>query len=160
MFRARRFLPILPVLVLVCFGGSGCGGGGGKDRVSAAELIERGDAICGKERSTFARVQAHPPPNASIAAEQTGELIKATEQANSGLRDLQPPEQLQSAYDSYLGARDRVLDQMRRGEDAAKDRDSAVYGAAQAAVAREAPHRLKLARALGFKVCSSSSATA
>jgi hypothetical protein len=159
MFRASRFLLLIPVLVLACFGGSGCGGGGGEDQVSAAELIQRADAICGKERKSFARIQAHPPPNASIAADQTDELIKATEEANSRLRELQPPDELRSPYDRYLGARDRVLDQMRRGEDAAQDRNSAAYGAAQAAVAREASQRQKLARALGFKVCSSSSAT-
>ena len=44
---------------------------------------------------------------------------------------------------------------MKRGEQAADDQDSAAYGAAQAAVAREASRRAKLARALGLKVCSS-----
>jgi hypothetical protein len=159
MFRASRFLLILPAVVFLAVGGSGCGSGG-KDRVSAAELVQKADAICGKERSSFARIQADPPPNASVAADQTDELIKVTEGANSELRDLQPPEELESAYERYLEARDRVLDQMRRGKDAAEDRDSAIYGAAQAAVARDAPQRRKLARSVGFKVCSSSSATA
>jgi hypothetical protein len=133
---------------------AGCGGGG-SERVTAAELVKRADAICGQERTTFAKVQAHPPPNASIAADQTDELIKEAEDANSRLRDLRPPEQLQAAYDRYLEARDTAVDQMRRGRDAARDRNTATYGAAQAAVARDAPQRRRLARTLGLKVCSS-----
>jgi hypothetical protein len=159
MFRAGRFLLTLPLLALATLGGAGCGGGG-KDQVTAAELVARADAICREERGTFDRVQAHPPPNASIAANQTGVLLKATERANSALRDLNPPDQLKAQYDRYLEARDRAVDQMKRGQDAAEDRDSAEYGAAQAAVAREAPQRRKLAQALGLKACSSSRGSA
>ena len=81
---------------------TGCGGGGSK-QVSAAELVQKADEICREERSSFDRIQAHPPPNASVAAaDQTDELITVTENANSQLRDLKPPEQLRSAYDRYL----------------------------------------------------------
>ena len=118
------------------------------------------DEICGKERNSFERIQSQPPPNASVAAEQTTELIEVTENANSELRDLRPPEELESAYDRYLEARGRAVDQLKRGRDAAEDQDSAAYGAAQAAAARESPERRRLAEALGLKVCSSSSATA
>ena len=150
-------------LLLVLVAGSvvaGCGGGGDSERVTAAELVQRADEICGKERSSFARVQAQPPPNASVAADQTQELIQVTRDANSQLRDLRPPESLQDQYNRYLEARDRVVDQMNRGRDAAQDQDSAAYGAAQAAVARDAAERRKLARALGLRVCGSSRASA
>jgi hypothetical protein len=158
MFEPRLLLP----MALLAFSGTALAacGGGGSERVSAAELVQKADAICTKERSSFARVQAHPPPNASVAGNQTDELIKATEDANAQLRDLKPPEGLQSSYDSYLEARDRVIEEMNRGKDAAEDRDSTAYGAAQAAVARGASQRRKLARSLGFKVCSSSPAGA
>jgi hypothetical protein len=154
---ARWLLPLASTIGILSLA-VGCGGG--SERVSAAELVQRADAICRTERGTFERIQAHPPPNASDAADQTGELIRATEHASSELRDLKPPEELQSAYDRYLEARDGALDQMRRGRDAAEDRDSAEYGAAQAAVARDTPQRRKLARSLGLKVCSSGGATA
>ena len=49
---------------------------------------------------------------------------------------------------------------MKRGQDAAENQDARAYGAAQAGVARDAPQRQKLARSLGFKVCSTSPATA
>ena len=73
---------------------------------------------------------------------------------------LEPPEALRAPYELYLKARDQVIDEMRRGEDAADNQDSSAYGAAQAAVARDAPQRRKLAESLGLRVCSSSSATA
>jgi hypothetical protein len=152
---------MVSLVILVAAGSiAGCGGGGGSEQVSAAELVQKADAICSRERGSFSRIQAHPPPNASIAADQTDELIKVTRDANSQLRELKPPEGLQSAYDHYLDARDRVVEVMQRGKDAADDRNSAAYGAAQADVARTAPERRRLARSLHFKVCSSSSATA
>jgi hypothetical protein len=157
MSRATRLLPIPMAFLLLVLLVWGCGGGG-KDEVTAAELVQRADAICAKERSSFARIQSHAPPNASVAADQTDELIKATQDASSQLRDLKPPQELEAEYDRYLQARDRVLDQMNRGKDAAEDRDSAAYGAAQAAVARDASQRRKLARAVGLRVCGSSAA--
>jgi hypothetical protein len=153
-----RWIALTVPLVAIGVAVPGCGGG--SDRVSAAELVQKADEICGKERSSFGRIQAHPPPNASVAADQTDELIRVTEDANSGLRDLRPPEELEPAYDRYLEARNRTLDQMKRGRGAAENQDSAAYGAAQAAAAAEAPKRRKLAETLGLKVCSASSATA
>jgi hypothetical protein len=157
MFRARLALTLIPTIAILSLAG-GCGGG--SDQVSAAELVQQADAACREERGSFDRVQAHPPPNASVASAQTGELISATEKANSQLRDLEPPDELRSAYERYLDTRDRVVEEMKRGQDAAGNQDAAAYGAAQASVARDAPQRQKLAAALGFKVCSSSPATA
>jgi hypothetical protein len=137
---------------------AGCGGGG-STQVSAQELVQKADAICGQELRSFDRIQAHPPPNASVAADQTDELIDVTQTANSQLHDLEPPDQLRAAYDRYLAARDRAVAQMKRGKDAARDQDSDAYGAAQAAVARDASQRRKLARALGLKRCSTAAAT-
>ena len=153
MFRPRWIALI--AISLIAGPVAGCGGGG-SDQVSAAELVQRADAICARERSSFGHIQAHAPPNASVAADQTDALIKASQNANSQLRDLKPPDQLQPAYDRYLAARDRVIDQMNRGKDAAESQDSTAYGAAQGAVARDAPQRRKLARSLGLRVCSSS----
>jgi hypothetical protein len=152
---------IVPILIAVALGVAlpGCGGGGSK-QVSAAELVQKADAACREERSSFDRIQARPPPNPSVAAAQTGELISATEKANSQLRDLEPADELRSAYERYLDARDQVVDEMKRGQDAAENQDAGAYGAAQASVARDAPERQKLAAALGFKVCSSSPAAA
>ena len=155
-----RWTASIALLALCGAALSACGGGGDTEQVTAAELVQKADRICAAERDTFARVQAHAPPNASVAADQTDELLKATESASSRLRELKPPESLQPAYDRYLEARDRAVDQLKRGKDAADDQDSAAYGAAQAALARDAPQRRRLAGALGLNVCSSGRAAA
>ena len=132
---------------------AGCGGG--KQQVSATELVQKGDAICRDEQSKFNEVQTQPPANASDATDQTKELVSAAEDANDNLDDLEPPASLQSRYSAYLDARDRATDQIQKGQDAAENQDSVAYGAAQSAVAQTAPQRSNLAGALGFKVCSS-----
>jgi hypothetical protein len=154
MSRARWIPTIVTALALIALT-PGCGGGG-KDQVSVAELIQKGDQICRTEQAKFAQIQAHPPANASNAADQTKELIQAAESAGSQLGDLEPPDALRAAFESYLSARNRAVDQMKRGQDAADDQDSRAYGAAQAAVVHTAPARRKLARSVGFKVCGSS----
>ena len=131
---------------------AGCGGG--KEKVTAAELSQKGDQICREEQRRFSEIQAHSPPNASVAADQTNELIDIADAANSDLADLQPPESVQSRYDDYLDARDRVVDEMKRGADAAESQDSVAYASAQGAVAKTNPKRRHLAKSLGFKVCS------
>jgi hypothetical protein len=121
--------------------------------VSAAELTQKGDAICREEQDRFDQIQAHAPANASIAADQTGELIDVSGAASSDLGDLEPPDELQDRYDSYLDARAKVIDEMKTGEEAAENQDARAYAAAQTAVAKAAPERRQLASALGFKVC-------
>jgi hypothetical protein len=124
--------------------------------VSSSELVQRADQICSDERDRFDQIQAAPPPSAAVAVDQTGELIDATEAALADLRDMEPPESQRDTYDTYLDARDQVVDEMKKGKQAAEDRDSAAYGAAQDAVAKGSAERQKLADELGFKVCSQS----
>jgi hypothetical protein len=157
MSRARWIPTIVPALVLVVLT-AGCGGG--KEQVSAAELVQKGDQICRTEQAKFSQIQAHPPANASNAADQTKELIQAAESASSQLGNLEPPDELRRPLESYLSARDRAIDQMKHGQDAADDQDSRAYGSAQAAVVHSAPERKKLARSVGFKVCGSSAGSA
>jgi hypothetical protein len=154
MFRARRILPVLPAVVILALDASGCGGGG-KEQVTAAELVQKADGICRTEQIKFDQIQAHPPANASIAADQTKELIDVSRAATSDLRDLEPPDSLTTPYDRYLESRDSAVDEMGRGQDAADDQNSAGYAAAQTAVAKNASRRSQLARAVGLKVCGS-----
>jgi hypothetical protein len=151
MFRAKRTLLVVPAFAVLslCVG---CGGG--KEQVSAAELDQKADQICATEQTKFKQIQAQPPANASEAADQTKQLIQAAESASSAIDDLEPPDALRGALDIYLGARDQAIDEMKKGQDAADNQDSRAYGTAQAAVAKSAPQRKKLADSLGFKVCS------
>jgi hypothetical protein len=153
MSRARRILLMLPALAILALG-AGCGGG--KQQVTAGELVQKGDQICRDEQSKFAQIQAQPVANASNAADQTKQLIQVAEDANSALGNFEPPQALRGSLDSYLSARNRAVDQMKRGQDAAENQDSAAYAAAQAAVANSAPERKKLAHSLGLTACSSS----
>ena len=121
MSRDRRLLLILPAAVSIV-PAAGCGGG--KQQVSAAELVQKGDQICRQEQTKFSQIQTHPPSNASNAADQTKELVQVAESANSQLGKLQPPDELKARLDSYLSARDRAIDRMKDGEDAAENQDS------------------------------------
>ena len=151
MIRDRQLFLLVPALAILSLAG-GCGGG--KQSVTAAELDQKADQICATEQTKFKQIQATPPANATEAADQTKALIQAAEDASSSIDDLEPPDALREALDVYLGARDDAIDQMRKGQEAAENQDSRGYGAAQAAVAKSAPERKRLADSLGFKVCS------
>jgi hypothetical protein len=147
-FLAAALVPI------VAAGVAGCGGG--KEQVTAAELVQKGDRICTDQADRFNQVQSVPPASARAAKDQTGELVDAAESAHSDLANLDPPDAQQPTYDGYLDAHQAAIDEMKKGEDAAGNEDSAAYGAAQEAVAKSAPQRRRLASQLGFKVCSQS----
>jgi len=151
MIRVRSLALVLPVLAIGLFG-AGCGGG--KQSVTAAELDQKADQACQEEQDRFKEIQATPPANASEAADQTKELIQVAESASSTIDDLEPPDALREPLQIYLSARDDAIGQMKKGQDAAENQDSAGYGAAQAAVTKSAPERKRLADSLGFKVCS------
>jgi hypothetical protein len=153
MLRARSVLiAVAPIAIAAT--AAGCGSG--KEEVSATELVQKADAICREEQAKFDQIQAHAPANASIAADQTAELIDVSEAASSDLGDIEAPEDLRDGYETYLEARDRAVDQMKRGRDAAEKRDSAAYAAAQTAVAKAAEERRRLAAALDLRVCGAS----
>jgi hypothetical protein len=148
-----RWLPFALSLLLI--GGLAAGCGGGKEQVTAAELDQKADEACRTEQEKFRQIQATPPANATEAADQTKDLIQVAESTSSVIDDLEPPDALQMPLEIYLNARDRAIDEMKKGQDAAENQDSRSYGTAQAAVAKSAPQRRKLADSLGFKVCSS-----
>ena len=126
------------------------------EKLSAEQLISRGDEICKRGQERFAEVQQEPPANATEAREQTDELVEVANDELDELRDLRPPDELGDAYDAYLQARGSALELLEQGRDAAEDKDADAYDEAQIEAAADQPERLKLARAVGFKVCSTS----
>jgi hypothetical protein len=130
----------------------GCGGG--KEQVTAAELVQKGDQICREEQSKFTEIQAAPLVNASDGADQAQALHDVAKDSIDNLRHLEPPGPQQDAYNSYLDAKENTLQYFDQGKEAADNGDGSGYAAAEAAVARGAPERARLARALGFKACS------
>jgi hypothetical protein len=130
----------------------GCDGSG--DGLSAEELVQQGDEVCRGVADDFSAIQAQPPANASEGADQASELLQVADAAQEELRDLEPPEEIGDAYDRYLEARQEVSESLKRGRDAAENQDGAGYGKAQEEAAAGAPERRRLARELGFRVCS------
>jgi hypothetical protein len=147
-----RWLPLVLSMLVIGVFGAGCGGG--KEQVSAAELDQKADQACREEQTKFEQIQTTPPANATEASDQTKELIQVAEAASSTIDGLEPPDALRMPLEIYLDARDRAIDQMKKGQDAAENQDSKGFGEAQAAVAKSAQQRRKLADSLGFKVCS------
>jgi len=149
-FRRPALLSALAAAALL----AGCGDDA--EQVSAEELVGRGDELCGEGRQRFEEIQGEPPANAGEALEQSEELVEVASDELSELRRLRPPEELRERYDDYLEARGRALELLEQGRDAASDRDAAGYSEAQTRLAADEGERAKLARAVGFRVCSAS----
>src|SRR5688572_1854252 len=124
------------------------------EQVTASELVSRGDEICAEGRDRFAEIQERAPANATDAEQLTDDLVQAATDELNELRELRPPDELREAYDRYLEARGSALDRLEEGRDAAAERDADAYAEAQAEVTADAEARIKLAQAVGFKVCS------
>jgi hypothetical protein len=153
-FPLRIFAVIASLALAAAVAVTECGGG--SEEVSAEELVQQGDDVCGNVQERFAEIQAAPPASATEGAEQAGELLGVADDAQGELRDLEPPEKLRDRYDAYLDARESVSDELERGKQAAEDQDGEAYGKAQEEAVGGAPERRKLARKLGFRVCSQS----
>ena len=148
----RRRAPLTLVLCSVAAAIAGCGDD--TDDVSAEELVSRGDEICREGRDRFAEIQDAAPQSADEAHEQTEELVDAAAEELDELERLRPPEEMRDAYERYLAARSEALDLLERGRDAAADGDAGAYGDAQTELEAGRRERARLARAVGFRVCS------
>ena len=154
---ARRSSAFVLLATVVSTAVAGCGDGA--EQVSAEELVQRGDRICSELQARFDEIQAEPLTSAVVGEEQADALLDVTEDAQGELRDLEPPEEIRDTYDRYLDARDEVSDLLEEGKGAAERKDGAAYGKAQEDAAAGAPERQRLARQLGFAVCSQESST-
>ena len=146
-----RYLALVPLALFPVAAVAGCGG---PEPVSAAELVQKGDAICREEQSKFSQIQATPLVNASEGSDRADQLHDVAKDSIDSLRDLEPPEPQRDPYDRYLDAKENTLQYFDQGKEAADNRDGRAYSAAETAVAQGAPERAQLAKALGFKVCS------
>ncbi|MGZ5313006.1 MAG: hypothetical protein ACXWW8_04335 [Solirubrobacterales bacterium] len=130
----------------------GCGGGGG-DPLTAEQLLAQGDEICKQNQLRFSEIQSAPPNNAADAVDLTDQLIDSASEELDGLRDLTPPAELADPYSAYIDAKQEALDRLEDGNEAAKDQDAKRYADLQDQNANSVPERLRLAKAVGFKVC-------
>jgi hypothetical protein len=154
MALPNRLIAFVAVAAAVAGAAASAGCGGGSDEVSAEELVQQGDEICGKVQERFTEIQMVPPASATEGADQADELLGVADDAQAELREIEPLEELGDRYDAYLDARQGVSDALERGKQAAEDQDGEAYGKAQEEAVGGAPERRRLARELGFKVCS------
>jgi hypothetical protein len=124
------------------------------EELSDAEFLARGDEICREAHEEFERLQARRPNTASEAADLTGNLIEISEGELDEIRDLNPPAPLERPLGRYLDSREEGIEQLKKGLEAAEERDAFAYADAQAKVAAAQVRRLQLAKEVGFRECS------
>jgi hypothetical protein len=118
------------------------------------EAIARGDDICRRAHEAFVDAQRVPPRTAGEAADLTRRLIDIAGDEADQLESLNGPPEFEASIDGYVAARRRGIEAMREGERAAEDRDAKGYSSAEAEVAATQHQRLRIARRIGFAVCS------
>ncbi len=122
--------------------------------LTRGELLTRGDEICREAHDAFTDLQRVPPRTASQAAELTVRLIEIADDEADRIAALNGPSDFDAAIEDYVAAREEGIDAMRAGRDAASDRDSEGYARSQAEVASSQRERYRIARRIGFAVCS------
>lgn len=120
----RRMLLVL-LAALAAAGAGACGdddGGGTADRLSAAEFLEQGNAICeaGNDRLDAAAEEAfadasdeNPPTDDAILAFTTEKAIPDVEKQIGDLAELSPPEELQEDFATAMAEAQAVLTKVK-----------------------------------------------
>ena len=130
---------------------AGCGGGEG-ERLSRAQLIQRGDQQCAALAKQEQRVGAFRDVKALAAK---GDALLAVDRA--GLRRfarLRPPSDLQRDFDAYLKLVRGALEVEAQYIDAAKNRDVPSLRRLNLRQQALRPRLAEAARKVGFRVCS------
>jgi hypothetical protein len=121
---------------------------------SAAAAIAQGDEICAEARAEVEALRGEAPRTPEDAARLTEGVIATYEAEIADLEELAVPEELSAELDRYLAARERSLEPLRDGLEAARAGDAQAYADAQAEAAAGQVDRTRLARAVGFRECS------
>ena len=125
------------------------------DALTAEEFISQGDEICREAHEEFLDLQDSTPRTPSDAAELTGALIEVAEEERDAISDLREPASLSDQVDEYLAARDKGIEILREGQEAADDADAQAYEELQAKLAAtQLDPRYEIAGDIGFKECS------
>ena len=134
-----------------CVALAGCGGDGGGDRLSRAELVSRADAIC---RTYEARLDAlGQPTNVDELKEFADKSVPIAKEGRDELRALEPPEDLEATYDAWLEQGDEAIEIVERLRDAAEDGDTAEIQRIARDAQRADTESNRLAGELGFRQC-------
>lgn len=134
----------LAVILIVLLGGE----------LTREELIAEGDEICAEAHEAFRDLQRDQPTTARAAEDLTDELIAIAEDERDEIDDLDGPDDLDEEVDRYVEARERGIELMRRGRAAADDGSQTAYEQAQTRLDATQADRRRIARKIGFSVCS------
>ncbi len=166
------------VLAVVAFGGGGdseppaAAGGGSQaskqdargdgtrsepkpESLTRSELIAKADAICEESRRRYLEVRdLESEYSADVPYAEA--LVRFARERVRGLSGLKPPPRLAEVYGEYVEAQKRVYATDRQALAAARDGDVSGIDAARDRRDAEDPLRERLAREIGFAVCSAS----
>jgi serine/threonine protein kinase len=121
--------------------------------LTKSELVSKADAICADSKETYKGVYSQTSEESpDVAYSQV--LVGISTRAMGRLEALDPPPALAKEYGAYLRAQKRVRDYDRQALEAAKAGDSDAYLEARGKRDAEGPERERLARKIGFEVCS------
>lgn len=141
----RVLLPALALAAAV----AGCAGGGG-ERLSREEFVEQATAICSRAEE---RVGALAEPETIEEVETYAREARViTEEGVSDLRELEPPEELEDGFDSYLEQGDEVVALLGELERSAAAGDEAEARRISGRIA-DAADAQAAARAAGIPEC-------
>lgn len=121
---------------------------------SAASAVAQGDEICSEAQAEIDALRDQAPRGPEDAARLTEGVIGVYEEELADLEAVAVPADLEDELDRYLTARERALDPLRAGLEAARAGDAQAYARAQAEAAEGQVERTRLARAVGFRECS------
>lgn len=160
----RRTLLVAALALVV----ASCGGGSGGKRLSKAELITRGDAICTKYRAKNQALNREAPARNPTDPQATDEQVRKSgpvlekladniRAARGELAKLEPPRDVESDWDNTLDDLDQIASGLDDAAAAAKrvDRQRVVndYGEIQRLNRRV----VAFEKDYGFRVCGRTS---
>jgi hypothetical protein len=140
----RALLPALALAAAV----AGCAGGG--ERLSREEFVVEATAICSRAEERVGALA--PPENVQEVETYAREARAITEEGVSDLRELEPPQELEDAFDSYLEQADEVVALLGELERSAAAGDEAEARRISGRIA-DAAEAQAAARAAGIPEC-------
>jgi hypothetical protein len=164
----------LVVVAAIALGGGDGGQGGGTTTTSAkvadsgsgpvkaeagpatltrSQLIAKADRVCADSQRRYLEVRDLESEYAADVPYAEA-LVRTARERIQGLRRLQPPRQVAKSYLEYVAAQERVYTTDKEALRAARDDDPAGVEAARDRRDSEDALRERLAREIGFTVCS------
>jgi hypothetical protein len=146
---------VAAITTLVAAFAAGCGGG--SERLSKTELVQRAGRICTDQARTIAKIP-RGPATAENAAGYTGAVLSVVEGGVKRFHRLEPPKDVAPTYAQFLRELDRNVDILRTIRAAAAARVRKAYLSGLSELHRSRVRINMLERRLGLTACESAGA--